>query len=85
MSTKRSEIWMHFETLLDNKDKAKCNYCKQILSISCGSVGNLSRHLKKIHPTIPIKRSAVVLCSADTNKPSTSSQSGENYATCEGK
>lgn len=57
MSRKRSEVWMHFEVLSDNSNKAICNYCKNTFSIAGGSLGNLSRHLKKMHPTISVKRS----------------------------
>lgn len=55
MSKKRSDIWLHFEITTD-KDKAKCNYCQQILTVKCGSMGNLHRHMKNKHPTIAVKR-----------------------------
>lgn len=60
MSKKRSDVWMHFEVLSDDKNKAKCSYCKKFFSISSGSLGNLNRHMKRMHPTIPITRSSVL-------------------------
>ncbi|XP_059216912.1 E3 SUMO-protein ligase ZBED1-like isoform X1 [Stomoxys calcitrans] len=50
---KSSAIWAHFEEIAT--EKAKCKYCKNILSIASGSIGNLSRHMKRKHPLIPIK------------------------------
>lgn len=55
MSKKRSDIWLHLENSTD-KDKAKCNYCHQILTVKCGTMGNLHRHMKNKHPTIPVER-----------------------------
>lgn len=49
---KFSEIWLHFED--DDGQKAKCKYCKTILSFSGGSHGNLRRHLKTKHPLTPL-------------------------------
>lgn len=47
---KRSTMWNHFREL--ENDKAKCGYCSKILSIAAGSFGNLSRHLKTVHPAV---------------------------------
>lgn len=58
MSRKRSNIWMHFEAFSGLDNKPLCNYCKQILSISGGSLGNLPRHMKRMHPTMPLTRCA---------------------------
>ncbi|KAL0861410.1 hypothetical protein ABMA27_008954 [Loxostege sticticalis] len=49
---KRSAIWNHFD-VLDQK-KSKCSYCGQVLFVSNGNVGNLNRHLKTKHPTVPL-------------------------------
>ncbi|KAL0830016.1 hypothetical protein ABMA28_003474 [Loxostege sticticalis] len=49
---KRSAIWNHFD-VLDQK-KSKCSYWGQVLSVSNGNVGNLNRHLKTKHPTVPL-------------------------------
>lgn len=48
-SRKRSALWNHFSET--GPKKAKCSYCAKELSISCGNVGNLGRHLKTTHPT----------------------------------
>lgn len=59
---KRSLIWNHFSLTKDSK-KAKCLYCFQQISVACGSVGNLTRHIKSKHPTLSIDRSeSVVTC-----------------------
>ncbi|XP_075156492.1 E3 SUMO-protein ligase ZBED1-like [Haematobia irritans] len=49
---KHSSIWLHFEDSGDGK--AVCNYCKSKISITSGSNGNLSRHMKRKHPTTPL-------------------------------
>lgn len=49
---KRSKIWNHFSII--NKDKAKCEYCSKIISFSGSATGNLMRHMKKMHGTVPI-------------------------------
>ncbi|XP_039298299.1 E3 SUMO-protein ligase ZBED1-like [Nilaparvata lugens] len=57
MSSRRSsDIWYHFIDKAANR--AECKYCKSILSIAAGSLGNLRRHLKTKHPTIPIERTS---------------------------
>ncbi|XP_075153306.1 E3 SUMO-protein ligase ZBED1-like [Haematobia irritans] len=54
MSDKRktSPIWKHFVEI--GKDRAQCKYCKNSLSTVYGSIGNLSRHMKRKHPATPI-------------------------------
>ncbi|XP_075165827.1 uncharacterized protein LOC142238154 [Haematobia irritans] len=54
MSDKRktSPIWTHFVEI--GKDRAQCKYCKNSLSTVSGSIGNLSRHMKRKHPATPI-------------------------------
>lgn len=52
MRKKRSPVWEHFAQL-DNK-QAKCLYCSTILVVQVGSSSNLSRHMHRKHPTIPI-------------------------------
>ncbi|CAH2207577.1 jg25847, partial [Pararge aegeria aegeria] len=55
MASKRkySPLWDHFEST--EPKKAKCNYCSKTLAMSSSSIGSLSRHMKKVHPTINIK------------------------------
>lgn len=58
---KTSNIWNHFSEE-DNK-KGKCNYCSETVSFTSGTLGNLSRHLKRKHPTIstaPVERQVPV-------------------------
>lgn len=57
-SRKRSEIWFHFVELPNVRNKAACNYCHKPVSFVGGSTGNLSRHLKTMHPAVAIFRSA---------------------------
>ncbi|KAJ4926347.1 hypothetical protein JOQ06_008525 [Pogonophryne albipinna] len=50
MSTrKRSDIWMHFVGV--NQAQARCQYCKNLISVHGGSTSNMRRHLKTKHPT----------------------------------
>ncbi|XP_063892271.1 E3 SUMO-protein ligase ZBED1-like [Helicoverpa armigera] len=51
-SRKRSAVWNHFVEV--EPKKAKCLYCANILTTSGGNVGNLGRHLKSKHPTVPL-------------------------------
>lgn len=55
MAPKRkfSVLWNYF-TEEGNKKRAKCNLCSQSISISNGSNGNLSRHMKSKHPLTPL-------------------------------
>lgn len=52
---KRSNVWNHFT--LTNGNMAKCNYCNEKKSFSGGSTGNLLRHMKTKHVTVPLQRS----------------------------
>jgi len=58
MNRKRSSVWHHF-TALDNV-KAKCNICLETKSFIGGSTGNLLRHIKAKHSTVPLERSKQV-------------------------
>lgn len=51
---KSSEVWNHF--IEHEYQKSKCDYCSSIISTSGGSLNNLRRHLKTIHPTISLDR-----------------------------
>lgn len=66
---KRSEIWLHFSEYAPHK--AKCCYCGDIISVSGGSTGNLTRHMKRKHCMIPLNRSrgplAMETMSTNTN------------------
>lgn len=53
MSNKTSAVWLHFESISDNK--AKCVYCKSVFSSKGGSCSsNLRKHLLAKHPTVDI-------------------------------
>lgn len=54
LSKKRSSIWNHF-TLVDQK-YAKCSNCSNKISYGGGSSGNLLRHMKTKHITVPLDR-----------------------------
>lgn len=54
-SRKTSEIWNHYSQI--DANKAKCGYCKQVISTKGGSNGNLSQHIRLKHGHIPIYRS----------------------------
>lgn len=62
---KRSEIWNHFTDL--QKSKAKSGYCNKILSITSGSFGNLSHHIKIVHPAIVLSKSKEYINNIDEN------------------
>ncbi|KAJ4929983.1 hypothetical protein JOQ06_018999 [Pogonophryne albipinna] len=50
MSTRKiSDIWMHFVGV--NQAQARCQYCKNLISVHGGSTSNMRRHLKTKHPT----------------------------------
>lgn len=49
---KRSPIWTHFEQ--SDLHEAKCLYCSIRLKSTNGTTSNLSRHMQRLHPTIPI-------------------------------
>lgn len=52
--SKTSEIWNHFTEV--EYQKSKCDHCSAVISTSGGSLGNLHRHMKLKHITIPLKR-----------------------------
>lgn len=56
MSRRQSVVWYHFSEKETNR--AECKYCKSIISIVGGSTGNLTRHLKRRHPTVPLERTS---------------------------
>jgi len=58
LNKKRSNVWYH-HTILQN-NIAKCNVCSYKISFSGGSTGNLLRHLKTKHPTVPLQRNVQV-------------------------
>jgi len=51
---KRSHVWNHF-TIIDEK-YVKCSYYSNKVSYGDGSSGNLIRHLKTKHITVPLER-----------------------------
>jgi len=53
LTKKRSHIWNHF-TIIDQK-YAKCSYCSNKVSYGGGSSGNLIRHMKTKHITVPLE------------------------------
>jgi len=76
LSRKRSEVWYHFVEISNAPNKASCNHCQKSISVIGGSTGNLTRHLKTKHPTIPRTsysgvntiRSSIKLADEDTFK-----------------
>lgn len=50
-------MWLHF-TAVDGKNKVKCLYCDQQLSVASKSICSLIRHINKKHPTQRIVRQA---------------------------
>ena len=44
-TNKRSWVWEHFK-FEDSAKKARCNYCKSLISCNKGSTTGLSNHLK---------------------------------------
>lgn len=58
LNKKRSNVWHHYSILQNNL--AKCNICCDKISFSGGSTGNLLRHLKTKHPTVPLQRNIQV-------------------------
>ncbi|GBP75198.1 hypothetical protein EVAR_88804_1 [Eumeta japonica] len=70
MRRKTSLIWNHFSQ--NDIKEAKCNYCSSNKMISAGNTGNLTRHLKRKHPTIsvsPIIREPVAMTSETSELP----------------
>lgn len=54
MSNRRSSpIWDYF-TLHDDNKKARCSICRNNLSYTCSSIGNLHRHMRQKHPTVTL-------------------------------
>lgn len=48
------------ETLLGSRQgQGKCGYCAKILSFGGGGSGNLTRHMRNQHGTVPIEVSCV--------------------------
>lgn len=52
MRKKRSSIWEHFNQI--NSKQAKRRYCSIILVIQSETSSNLTRHMHRKHPIIPI-------------------------------
>lgn len=69
---KTSIVWNHFVS--EDSKKGKCNYCSELISFTSGSLGNLSRHLKRKHPTIstaPVERQVLMDDEAESVHPRT--------------
>lgn len=49
MNRKRSDIWKFFTVV--NENSAKCTFCSGTFSYKGGATANLTRHLKRKHPT----------------------------------
>jgi hypothetical protein len=54
MMRKKSDLWYHFSS--SEPEKGKCQYCSFVISCTGGSTENLTRHLKRKHPTVPPHR-----------------------------
>ncbi|XP_067010656.2 uncharacterized protein [Anabrus simplex] len=48
VTKRKSLVWNHFRESKDRR-KAECCHCNQVISIACGSLGNLNRHLRIKH------------------------------------
>lgn len=72
-SRQSSDIWYHFNKTEANR--AVCKYCSSLLSIAGGSLGNLRRHLKNKHPTVPMERRGTIPSEGSSQTPSTSGES----------
>ena len=59
VAKKRSNVWNHFTLIAANV--AKCNYCNEKKSFAGGSMGNLLRHIKTKHVTVPLQRQIHVI------------------------
>lgn len=71
---KRSDIWGHFNEV--EPKRAKCGYCNAILSIASGNTSNLTRHMTRKHPAIPIilERQVEINNLRSNTEPSTSGE-----------
>lgn len=73
---KHSSLWMHFVEDTSSK-KAKCKYCSSYISTAGGSNGNLTRHMKTKHPSIPLtleRQDLLSLSNADSQDSQESNQ-----------
>lgn len=70
MRKKKSPIWDHFDQI-DNK-QVKCMYCSSNLAVTLGSSSNLTRHMNRKHPTIPITLERQVASCSTTVAPAAS-------------
>lgn len=59
VNKKRSNVWNHYTLIAANV--AKCNYCNEKKSFAGGSTGNLLRHVKTKHVTVPLHRQIQVI------------------------
>ncbi|KAH9629663.1 hypothetical protein HF086_001134 [Spodoptera exigua] len=77
---KRSDIWGHFKEVEQNK--ATCDYCSAKLSIASGNTSNLSRHITRKHPTIPIileRQVEINTLRSDTDSSTSADQQQTNH------
>lgn len=65
---------MHFNETED-KLKAKCTYCGQLLTTKNGNIGNLHRHLKNKHIGVTLERQS----SQESQIPLLASTSGGGF------
>lgn len=72
-----SNIWYHFAK---TDGKGQCNYCQMTISMPGGSsTGNLKRHLKSKHPTVPfLREDSCDSAGRRSRSPSVSTESSEN-------
>ena len=67
MMRKTSDLWYHFSS--SEPGKGKCQYCSFVMSCTGGSTGNLIRHLKRKHPTVPLHRTPTPAETSDSRSP----------------
>jgi hypothetical protein len=64
---KESDLWYHFSS--SEPGKRKCQYCSFVISCTGISTGNLTRHLKRKHPTLPLHRTTTPAETSDSRSP----------------
>jgi hypothetical protein len=64
---RKKSLGYHFS--LSEPGKGKCWYCSFVISCTEGSTGNLTRHLKRKHPTIPLHRTPTPAETSDSRYP----------------
>jgi hypothetical protein len=67
MMRKKSDLWYHLSS--SEPGKGKCRYCSFLISCTGGSTGNLTRPLRRKHPTVPLHRTPTLAEMSDSRSP----------------